>query len=66
MGSRASTGGNPLEQDLERMLEVEKFEPPADFRERANWSDPKVYEEAAADPVGWWKRQASELLDWDT
>jgi len=66
VGSRASTGGNPLEQDLERMLEVEKFEPPADFRERANWSDPKVYEEAAADPVGWWKRQASELLDWDT
>jgi acetyl-CoA synthetase len=54
-----------LERELEELLEVEKFEPPAEFRERANWSDPKVYEEAAADPEGWWTRQAKELLDWD-
>ena len=47
------------------MLEVERFEPPAEFRERARWSDPKVYEEAAADPEAWWTRQATELLDWD-
>jgi len=54
-----------LEQQLEEMLEVEKFEPPAEFRERARCSDPKIYEEAAADPEAWWLRQAKEVLDWD-
>jgi acetyl-CoA synthetase len=54
-----------LEQRLEEMLAVERFEPPAEFRAQALWSDPKVYEEAAADPEGWWMRQAKELLDWD-
>ncbi len=47
------------------MLEIEKFEPPAEFRERANWSDPAIYEEAAADPVAWWTARSKELLDWD-
>jgi len=59
-------GETSLEHELEAMLEIEKFEPPAEFRERASWSDPKVYEEAAADPEGWWMEQAKELLDWDT
>ncbi|HET7506737.1 MAG TPA: acetate--CoA ligase, partial [Solirubrobacterales bacterium] len=54
-----------LEQQLEELLEVEKFEPSEEFRAAARWSDPKVYEEAAADPVGWWTQQAKELLDWD-
>jgi acetyl-CoA synthetase len=54
-----------LERELEELLDVEQFEPPAEFRERALWSDPKVYEEAAADPEAWWTRQARELLDWD-
>src|SRR6201994_2958956 len=54
-----------LELNLEGMLEIETFEPPAEFRERANWSDPAVYEEAAADPVGWWTARSKELLDWD-
>jgi acetyl-CoA synthetase len=55
-----------LEGRLEAMLEIERFEPPAEFRERANWSNPKVYEEAAADPEAWWMARARELLDWDT
>ena len=55
-----------LEQELEELLEVEKFEPPATFRERALWSDPAIYDEAAADPEAWWLRQATELLEWDT
>src|ERR1044072_4171451 len=55
-----------LERELEELLEVEKFEPPAEFRERALWNDPAIYEEAAADPEAWWMRQATELLDWDT
>ncbi len=55
-----------LERELEEMLAVERFEPPAEFRERALWSDPGIYEEAAADPEAWWLAQARELLDWDT
>jgi len=58
-----STG---LERELEAMLEVERFEPPPEFRERARWNDPEIYDEAAADPEAWWLRQATELLDWDT
>jgi acetyl-CoA synthetase len=48
------------------MLDIERFAPPAEFRERAEWSDPHVYAEAAADPVAWWSAKATELLDWDT
>src|SRR5215212_6460632 len=54
-----------LEQRLEEMLNVEKFDPPEEFRANALWSDPKVYEKAAADPEAWWTAQAKELLDWD-
>jgi acetyl-CoA synthetase len=54
-----------LEAELNELLEVERFEPPTDFRERALWSDPAVYTEAAADPEAWWLSQATELLDWD-
>ncbi len=53
-----------LERELSELLSVEKFEPPAEFREQALLSDPAVYEEAAADPEAWWTRQATELLDW--
>jgi acetyl-CoA synthetase len=55
-----------LEQELTELLEVERFEPPAEFRERALLSDPAVYEEAAVDPQAWWLRQATELLEWET
>jgi acetyl-CoA synthetase len=54
-----------LEGKLEEMLGVERFEPPAGFRAQANWSDPKVYAEAAADPEAWWLAKAKEVLDWD-
>ncbi len=62
----AEGGSSQLERELEAMLEVERFEPPAGFRERALWSDAKVYEEAAADPEAWWTAQAKQLLDWET
>jgi acetyl-CoA synthetase len=55
-----------LESRLEAMLEIERFEPPEEFRERALWSDPKVYAEAAADPEAWWTARAKEVLEWDT
>src|SRR6201994_2749695 len=54
-----------LEAELDRMLEVEKFPPPESFREAASWSDPGIYEEAAADPVAWWTERSKEVLDWD-
>ncbi len=65
MSEMGSENGGSLQQELDRMLEIERFEPPAEFRENANWSDPAVYEEAAADPVGWWTARSKELLDWD-
>jgi acetyl-CoA synthetase len=52
-----------LDSELARMLEVERFEPPADFREHALLNDPAVYEHAARDPRAWWAAQAGEL-DW--
>ncbi|MBS1677908.1 MAG: acetate--CoA ligase [Actinobacteria bacterium] len=54
-----------LERKLEEMLEIEEFPPPEAFRERALWSDPAIYAEAAADPVAWWTARSKELLDWD-
>src|SRR3984957_2028176 len=52
-----------LDSELGRMLEVERFESPSEFREHALLSDPAVYEQAASDPQAWWAEQASEL-DW--
>ncbi len=47
------------------MAEEQKtFAPAAGFAASANISDPAVYEEAAADPEGWWAHQAETLLDW--
>ncbi|MGN6586271.1 MAG: AMP-binding protein, partial [Solirubrobacterales bacterium] len=63
MGAEAEK--ESLERELDSMLEIERFEPPEEFREGALWSDPAIYEEAAADPVAWWTAQAKELLDWD-
>ena len=57
-------GGAALERQLTELLEVERFEPPAEFAARALVGDPGIYAEAAADPEAWWLRQATELLDW--
>jgi acetyl-CoA synthetase len=53
-----------LERELDQLLEVERFEPPAGFRTAALLSDPLLYEQAAANPETWWLQQARELLDW--
>ena len=50
---------------LETLLQVEKFPPPAGFAARARLTDPAVYEQAAADPMGWWAEQARERLLWN-
>jgi acetyl-CoA synthetase len=58
-----------LERELASLLDVERFDPPPAFRERALLNDPAIYAEAEADWQGWWARQASELdwsRKWDT
>jgi acetyl-CoA synthetase len=61
--------GEDLDRELAGLLDVETFEPSAEFRAQALLSDPAVYEEADRDPQAWWARQAEELdwfRGWDT
>jgi acetyl-CoA synthetase len=52
------------EPELDVLLSTERtFPPPPDFAAGAQWSDPSVYEQAAADPEGWWAGWA-ERLEW--
>jgi acetyl-CoA synthetase len=55
--------GEALDRELASLLEVERFEPPAEFREKALLNDPSVYDRAARDPQAWWAEQARQL-DW--
>ena len=48
-----------------RLAEQETFEPPAEFVEQANVSDPSIYEEFEDDWPGCWER-AADLVDWET
>ena len=43
------------------LKEDRQFEPPAEWRQRANISDPSIYERAQADPEAFWAGFASEL-----
>src|SRR3954462_14267139 len=52
-----------LEQDLERLLDVETISPPDEFVANALDSDESIYEEAEGDWKGFWEKQA-EALDW--
>jgi acetyl-CoA synthetase len=61
MATQDQTDHDDLERELGELLEQETFDPPADFVEKALLTDPKIYEEAAADPVGWWEKQAEDL-----
>jgi acetyl-CoA synthetase len=60
-----ATNADTLDSELARMLEVERFEPPAPFRQSALLRDPAIYEQASRDPQAWWAKQAQEL-DWFT
>jgi len=58
-----------LERELASLLDVERFDPPPAFRERALLNDPAIYAEAEADWQGWWVKQAEQLewsRKWDT
>jgi acetyl-CoA synthetase len=62
--ARSSTiSREQLEHELESLLDVERFEPPGEFRASALVSDPSIYEEASRDPERWWEKRAAEL-DW--
>ncbi len=49
------------ERQIAELLDQEKFDPPAEFAERALLNDPSVYEEAERDPQAWWAKQAEDL-----
>ncbi|HWF75249.1 MAG TPA: acetate--CoA ligase [Solirubrobacteraceae bacterium] len=58
-----------VEKELAKLLEVETFDPPEEFREKALLSDPAIYEEADKDWQGWWAKNAENLhwfKKWDT
>ncbi|PSP48228.1 acetate--CoA ligase [Halobacteriales archaeon QH_7_69_31] len=57
---------DPEDPQLEaRLAEQETFEPPAEFVEQANVSDPGIYEAFADAWPACWER-AADLLDWET
>lgn len=52
------------DQALEALLiEERRFDPPEEFRARANASDPEIYARAETDPEAFWAEWAREL-DW--
>ncbi|HST39022.1 MAG TPA: acetate--CoA ligase [Conexibacter sp.] len=63
MAGTAAGDGETLEHELDEMLEIERFDPPQEFRREALLTDPAIYERAAADPQSWWAEQARSL-DW--
>ncbi|MDQ6851087.1 MAG: acetate--CoA ligase [Actinomycetota bacterium] len=54
-----------LDEHLDELLEVERFEPPAEFVESARSTDAGLYDEAA-DAPSWWAEQARTRLSWET
>ncbi len=61
--------GEALDSRLAELLDVERFEPPDAFTERALLSDPAIYAQAESDPEAWWVEQAERLhwfQRWDT
>jgi acetyl-CoA synthetase len=66
MAATENLTGEALEHKLEELLDQEYFEPPEEFTKNALLSDPSIYEEAEKDWKGWWLKQATEILDWET
>lgn len=50
------------EQNLNTLLKEKRtFTPPEDFKAKANFNDPDIYERAAKDPEKYWSEQAQQL-----
>jgi acetyl-CoA synthetase len=63
-----ATHPQDLNQRLEELGEVERFDPPEEFRAHALITDESEHEAAARDPEGWWAQQARALhwfREWD-
>ncbi len=61
MADVTTSGSETLESKLEGMLDIERFDPPREFAEKALLSDQSVYETAEKDWQGWWTEQAKQL-----
>src|SRR5664280_1579680 len=72
--SATRSGRNMTEAKIEAWLDEDReFAPSAAFSAQAN-AQPSIYEEAGADPVAWWRKEADRLtwttaptksLEWD-
>jgi acetyl-CoA synthetase len=64
-----ATEEGTLATELERLLEVERFDPPEEFVRDALITDTAIFDLAAKDPAAWWAEQARALhwfQEWDT
>ena len=61
MATERAMNDSDVERELAKLLDVETFDPPEEFRERALLSDPAIYEEADEDWQGWWVKNAENL-----
>ncbi|MDI3316936.1 MAG: acetate--CoA ligase [Bacillota bacterium] len=54
-----------LPEGLDALLQENRtFEPSPEFKEKALWNDPSIYEEADRDPEAFWARMAREQVTW--
>ena len=54
-----------MSETIDTLLQEDRsFPPSAEFKAQANANDPKIYEDAARDPVGFWEGWAKQL-SWD-
>jgi acetyl-CoA synthetase len=54
----------PSDKNLSALLDERRTFPPSEeFRRRANWNDPSIYDRAAKHPEGFWAEEAKHL-DW--
>ncbi|HTC65049.1 MAG TPA: acetate--CoA ligase [Candidatus Saccharimonadales bacterium] len=55
---------SPNEKNMSALLDERRTFPPSEeFKARASWNDPEIYERAAKDPESFWAEQAKNL-DW--
>src|SRR3954471_1598890 len=67
-GGAMADGGTTLDQEIEDLLDQEKFAPPEGFAEQAVVSDESIYQQAEEDYEGFWAEQAKALhwhKEWD-
>jgi acetyl-CoA synthetase len=63
--TESSTSSSEIEPELDALLhETRHFDPPKELAENAN-AKASIYDDAAADRIGWWEEQA-RALEWAT